>query len=45
MGHVAEPEARTRRADHPERLDGWKSIAAYLKRDRTTVIRWTRERG
>ncbi len=28
-----------------DRLDGWKSIAGYLKRDRTTVIRWTRERG
>jgi tetratricopeptide (TPR) repeat protein len=29
----------------PERLDGWKSIAAYFGRDRTTVIRWARERG
>lgn len=27
------------------RLDGWKSIAAYFGRDRTTVIRWARERG
>ena len=45
MVYVAEPEARKRSADYPERLDGWKSIAAYLKRDRTTVIRWTRERG
>ncbi|MEP9400557.1 tetratricopeptide repeat protein [Sphingomonas silueang] len=28
-----------------ERLDGWKAIAAYFGRDRTTVIRWARERG
>jgi len=27
------------------RLDGWKSIAAYFDRDRTTVIRWARERA
>lgn len=33
------------RARPVERLDGWKCIAAYLKRDRTTVIRWARERG
>lgn len=28
-----------------ERLDGWKLIAAHFGRDRTTVIRWARERG
>lgn len=28
-----------------DRLDGWKSVAAYLGRDRTTVIRWARERA
>lgn len=28
-----------------ERIDGWKSIAAYFGRDRTTVVRWARERG
>ncbi|NJR78540.1 tetratricopeptide repeat protein [Sphingomonas corticis] len=28
-----------------KRLDGWKSIAAYFNRDRTTVMRWARERG
>ncbi|WP_315764305.1 tetratricopeptide repeat protein [Sphingomonas sp. Y38-1Y] len=27
------------------RLDGWKSIAAYFNRDRTTVMRWARERA
>ncbi|WP_235054340.1 tetratricopeptide repeat protein [Novosphingobium lindaniclasticum] len=27
------------------RLDGWKAIAAYFGRDRTTVARWARERG
>lgn len=28
-----------------DRLDGWKSIGAHFGRDRTTVIRWARERG
>ena len=27
------------------RLDGWKSIGAHFGRDRTTVMRWARERG
>jgi tetratricopeptide (TPR) repeat protein len=27
------------------RLDGWKSISTYLRRDRSTVMRWYRERG
>jgi hypothetical protein len=33
--------------DAPEgrRLDSWKSIADYLGRDRTTVMRWERESG
>src|SRR5205807_8474284 len=31
--------------DASERLDGWKQIAEYLKRDVTTVIRWEREKG
>ncbi len=26
------------------RIDGWKAIAAYFGRDRTTVMRWARER-
>lgn len=38
------PPNQTRGAA-PSRLDGWKSIAAYFDRDRTTVIRWARERG
>ena len=28
-----------------ERLDSWKEIAAYLKRDVTTVQRWERQEG
>jgi tetratricopeptide (TPR) repeat protein len=28
-----------------ERIDGWKSIAAELGRDRSTAIRWAKERG
>ena len=28
-----------------KRLDGWKSIAAYFNRDRTTVMRWARDRS
>src|SRR5215472_9382563 len=27
-------------APHPDRLDSWKEIATYLKRDVTTVQRW-----
>jgi tetratricopeptide (TPR) repeat protein len=26
------------------RIDGWKAIAAHFRRDRTTVMRWARER-
>lgn len=36
MGQVGEPARR---------IEGWKSIAAYLGRDRSTAIRWARERG
>lgn len=32
-------------ATAPARLDGWKSIARYLSRDRTTVMRWAATRG
>jgi len=28
-----------------QRLDSWKEIADYLRRDVRTVIRWERERG
>ncbi|MEG3126200.1 hypothetical protein [Sphingomonas sp. GB1N7] len=27
------------------RIEGWKAIGAYLGRERTTVIRWTKDRG
>ena len=30
---------------HDQRLDGWKAIANYLGRERTTAIRWAKERG
>jgi len=29
----------------PERLESWKTIAEYLGRDVTTIIRWEREKG
>jgi hypothetical protein len=29
----------------PDRLDSWKAIATYLKRDERTVRRWEREQG
>jgi Tfp pilus assembly protein PilF len=28
-----------------DRVDGWKSIAAHFRRDRTTVLRWAKERN
>ncbi len=31
-------------ASQEKRLDGWKAIANYFRRDRTTVMRWARER-
>jgi TolB-like protein len=41
------PESPTRRpADEPsDRLDSWKDVAAYLKRDVSTVQRWERREG
>jgi Tol biopolymer transport system component len=33
------------RAQQEERLDSWKKIASYLKRDVTTVQRWERREG
>jgi hypothetical protein len=33
------------REDEPDRLDSWKAIAAYLKRDLATVRRWERSLG
>lgn len=45
MQYVSSPVDTGHKAQPAERLDGWKSIAAYLKRDRTTVMRWSNERG
>ena len=40
------PESSTRPADeHSDRLDSWKDVAAYLKRDVSTVQRWERREG
>jgi hypothetical protein len=30
---------------HGDRLDGWKAIANFLGRERTTAIRWAKERA
>lgn len=32
-------------ASPDRRLDGWKAIANYFRRDRTTVMRWARDRN
>ena len=29
----------------PTRIDGWKAIGAYFRRNRTTVFRWARDDG
>ena len=33
------------RVSTKERIDGWKAIAAYFGRDRTTAMRWAQTRG
>ena len=53
--HDCGPIRRARWANHPsahrhprdpeDRLDSWKEIAAYLKRDVTTVQRWEKREG
>jgi hypothetical protein len=44
-----DPEASVGNASNPrrpeERLDSWKKIASYLKRDVSTVQRWERREG
>ncbi|HUD31194.1 MAG TPA: tetratricopeptide repeat protein [Novosphingobium sp.] len=45
MGSIVRHGSAAPSAQVPDRLDGWKAIAAYLNRDRTTVIRWARERS
>jgi len=43
---MADPSSGTRPlAAFEERLDSWKEIAAYLKRDVTTVQRWEKREG
>ena len=43
MTHLPHPDAPGR--DAADRLDSWKEIAGYLKRDVTTVQRWERREG
>ncbi|MGH9481347.1 MAG: hypothetical protein ACRD1L_04580, partial [Terriglobales bacterium] len=43
---VGKPPARPEARERPEeRLDSWKEIAAYLRRDVTTVQRWEKREG
>jgi len=44
---LSEPSRRTSPTESPpeNRLDSWKEIAAYLKRDITTVQRWEKREG
>src|SRR5271156_2533062 len=39
------PASPTRERPLEDRLDSWKEIAAYLKRDVTTVQRWEKREG
>ncbi len=39
------PATPTRERPLEDRLDSWKEIAAYLKRDVTTVQRWEKREG
>lgn len=36
---------KMRAGNDADRIDGWKAIGRHFGRDRTTVIRWARERG
>src|SRR6202142_3058743 len=44
---MGEPSPETQPSEKPpeDRLDSWKEIAAYLKRDGTTVQRWEKREG
>ena len=42
LGHSNPPDPASPRGD---RLDSWKAIATYLKRDVRTVQRWERKEG
>lgn len=45
MGAHSHPEYRPEQDRHPQRLESWKEIAAYLHRTVRTVQRWEREEG
>ncbi len=42
---MGEPSLGTPQSQSEDRLDSWKEIAAYLKRDVTTVQRWEKREG
>ena len=42
---AARPEDDTTEPDGADRLDSWKDVATYLKRDVSTVQRWERREG
>lgn len=44
IGFAGNRSERARMDRGEERLDGWKAIARYIGRDRSTVIRWANER-
>src|SRR5919108_3942157 len=45
MREASRPGDDTTAPDVTDRLDSWKDIATYLKRDITTVQRWERREG
>ena len=42
---MGEPSLETPQSQSEDRLDSWKEIASYLKRDVTTVQRWEKREG
>src|SRR6202167_5178073 len=42
---MGEPSLGTPQSQSEDRLDSWKEIASYLKRDVTTVQRWEKREG
>jgi len=45
MNESSEPQATPKEVRASERLDSWKEIAAYLRRDVSTVQRWEKREG
>jgi len=43
--HQSSPDGASARSRSDDRLDSWKKIASYLKRDVSTVQRWERREG